>query len=124
MNFLSKLKNIASFIPVLVLKRYKYTTEEVISLPTKYVKRPVIIEACVFDGTLNSIVSFIPYNTYEYNEYDRVNDTHFPPSLTIKTLEGDMIASVGDYIICGVSGEYYPCKPDIFKLTYKRHFDK
>ena len=38
----------------------------------------------------------------------------------IKTLEGDMIAQKGDYIITGVKGEEYPCKPDIFELTYER----
>lgn len=39
--------------------------------------------------------------------------------ITIHTLEGDMLASEGDYIITGVNGEQYPCKPDIFKKTYE-----
>ena len=39
--------------------------------------------------------------------------------ITIHTLEGDMIASPGDYIITGVNGEQYPCKPDIFEKTYE-----
>lgn len=39
--------------------------------------------------------------------------------LTIETLEGQMHASVGDYIITGVNGEQYPCKPDIFEKTYE-----
>jgi hypothetical protein len=39
--------------------------------------------------------------------------------MTIKTLEGDMTANVGDYIIKGVKGEFYPCKPDIFEQTYE-----
>ena len=39
--------------------------------------------------------------------------------LIIKTLEGDMKASVGDWIITGINGEQYPCKPDIFKKTYE-----
>mgnify|MGYP006872972866 CR=1 FL=1 len=38
----------------------------------------------------------------------------------IHTLEGDMLASIGDYIITGVDGEQYPCKPDIFEKTYTR----
>ena len=38
--------------------------------------------------------------------------------LVISTLEGDMLASIGDYIIKGVKGEFYPCKPDIFENTY------
>lgn len=39
--------------------------------------------------------------------------------LKIKTLEGDMIAEYGDYIIKGLKGEFYPCKPDIFEATYE-----
>lgn len=42
-----------------------------------------------------------------------------PFRIPIPTLEGTMIANEGDYIICGVNGEYYPCKPDIFKKTYE-----
>ena len=38
----------------------------------------------------------------------------------IETLEGTMQASVGDFIICGVKGEFYPCKPDIFEMTYEQ----
>lgn len=41
------------------------------------------------------------------------------PYLTIQTLEGDMRADVGDWIIQGVKGELYPCKPDIFEATYE-----
>ncbi len=55
----------------------------------KYQKKPIVIEA---------------YQT------DKV--------LIIPTLEGELIASEGDYIITGVKGEKYPCKPDIFKQTY------
>ena len=40
--------------------------------------------------------------------------------MIIHTLEGDMKASVGDYIITGVNGEQYPCKPDVFEKTYER----
>lgn len=47
-------------------------------------------------------------NTQEEDDY----------SLGIPTLEGIMQASIGDYIIKGIRGEYYPCKPDIFKVTY------
>ena len=42
------------------------------------------------------------------------------PYLVIPTLEGNMIASLGDYVIKGVNGEFYPCKPDIFEKTYER----
>jgi hypothetical protein len=40
-------------------------------------------------------------------------------NLVVVTLEGDMTATVGDYIIRGVKGEFYPCREDIFKLTYE-----
>ena len=39
--------------------------------------------------------------------------------ITVHTLEGDMVANEGDYIIKGIKGEFYPCKPDIFKETYE-----
>ena len=42
-----------------------------------------------------------------------------PVALIIPTLEGEMVASFGDYIIKGVQGEFYPCKPDIFAQTYE-----
>lgn len=42
------------------------------------------------------------------------------PYIPIETLEGTMRASVGDYIIKGVNGEFYPCKPDIFEKTYEK----
>lgn len=42
------------------------------------------------------------------------------PALKIQTLEGDVIARIDDWIIKGVKGEFYPCKPDIFKETYER----
>lgn len=44
----------------------------------------------------------------------------FIDKITIKTLEGEMEASYGDYIIKGVNGEFYPCKPDIFEKTYEK----
>jgi hypothetical protein len=41
------------------------------------------------------------------------------PWIAIQTLEGEMAAQPGDYIIKGVQGEFYPCKPDIFEATYE-----
>lgn len=46
-------------------------------------------------------------------------DSSTPMSLTIKTLEGDHLALIGDFIIRGVKGEFYPCKKDIFEMTYE-----
>lgn len=83
-----------------------------------YRKKPVVIEAQEFNGTEESVAQFIPMDLFEYRKYDRVNSNHYPPTLVINTLEGNMIAQVGDYIIKGVNGEFYPCKPDIFAKTY------
>ena len=76
-------------------------------------KRPVVIEAEQWTGNNNlTIAVFIEQPLYI--EYEDV------PVLIIRTLEGDMRASVGDWIIKGVKGEFYPCKPDIFEATYSR----
>lgn len=80
----------------------------------KYRKKPVVIEAMQLKvGTsFRSILEFAGDNRAVYkNEKGEV---------IIRTLEGDMKANVGDYIIKGVQGEIYPCKPDIFEATYER----
>ena len=60
------------------------------SKPALYRKRPVVVEACRTDREMR-----------------------------IETLEGVVVASPGDYIVTGVAGEVYPCKPDIFEQTYE-----
>ena len=89
---------------------------------TKYRKRPVVIEAAQFDGTWPSINGWL--TTLGYDEEG--DGSEGGPacymnagSLVIQTLEGDMTASPGDFIIRGVQGEFYPCKPDIFEATYE-----
>lgn len=52
-------------------------------------------------------------------DFKGVHSSCYNETMTIKTLEGDMTANIGDYIIKGVKGEFYPCKPDIFKQTYE-----
>ena len=81
-------------------------------MPKSYRKKPVVIEAVQWDGKnqfeiMNFCKScyFTSYGTVKY--------------LFIDTLEGDMQATVGDYIIKGVEGEFYPCKPKIFELKYE-----
>ena len=85
---------------------------------TQYRKKPVVIEAVQFDG-LNptEIKDFVGENC-EVEIYD---NKVTPPiaNITIHTLEGDMEVSNGDYVIKGVKGEFYPCKPDIFEQTYE-----
>lgn len=80
----------------------------------KYRKKPVVIEAVQWSGNnLNEILDFMKDKQPNYYEDDEKK------LLTIQTLEGNMIASIGDYIIKGVQGEFYPCKPDIFEQTYE-----
>ena len=86
----------------------------------KYKKRPVEVEAFQYDGDLvsNSGKYYVPawaISAYEDGTIYFVEDGE----MFIRTLEGDHHASVGDYIIKGVKGELYPCKPDIFSLTYE-----
>lgn len=90
----------------------------------KYRKKPVVIEAFQYDGDLMN--SKGQYYVPEWAEKaHKKGDIYFrdigniPEVMIIKTLEGDMVASIGDYIIQGVNGEIYPCKPDIFEKTYE-----
>lgn len=88
----------------------------------KYRKKPVIIEAIQFEDNSDRIIEiheFMGGDTIRVNYEDKNN-----PYLKIETLEGIMKASVGDYIVKGVNGEFYPCKPDIFEKTYERVTDE
>lgn len=81
----------------------------------KYRKKPVIIEA--FKLTENvAYPDWLLDGVFEKGNVDFNSDG----SVDIETLEGTMHASIGDYIIQGVNGEIYPCKPDIFEKTYER----
>lgn len=78
----------------------------------KYRKKPVVIEAVQFiDGNEEELATFAKESGARF-----VSKNEFQ----IPTLEGDMIATRGDYIIKGVKGEFYPCKPDIFEATYDK----
>lgn len=84
---------------------------------TQYRKRPVVIDAVRWDGTDHGT-----YNVMKFCASDDVCHVVGPgeeQSIEIATLEGRMTASVGDWIIRGVKGELYPCKPDIFEATYE-----
>lgn len=80
--------------------------------PKQYRKKPVVIEAIEFMGTLENSQEIAKWMGKPF-EWEG-NPEHF----TIQTLEGMMTAGRGDYIIKGVKGEFYPCKPDIFAATY------
>ena len=83
----------------------------------KYRKKPVVIEAMQFldnAETITNLAEFIDNQNLRVDYADPEN-----PVIKIETMEGVMSASVGDYIIKGVQGEFYPCKPAIFEQTYE-----
>ena len=75
----------------------------------KYKKKPVIIEAIQWNGE----------NLSEIDKFTKNKVKSHESVLIIPTLEEDMYTSLNDYIIKGVNGEFYPCKPDIFDKTYE-----
>jgi len=84
-------------------------------------KKPVVIEAQRWDGTVQGATPIIDWildgplaARYEDATFEREGDR-----IAIDTLEGTITASPGDWIIKGVQGEFYPCKPDIFDATYE-----
>lgn len=82
----------------------------------KYRKKPVVIEA----------IQFTDSNHSEINKFTNakiscgIDVDNLVSELIITTLEGNMKADIGDYIIKGIKGEFYPCKPDIFEQTYEK----
>lgn len=77
----------------------------------KYRKKPVEIEAIQLHPlNLEEIENFVGGDLGKNGKGETV----------IATLEGAMICSMGDFIIKGVKGEFYPCKPDIFEMTYEK----
>ena len=91
----------------------------------KYRKKPVEIEAMQLtdSDSYNKILEWCKdaKGFTEAGNCSHENPEGFDyPCIYIQTLEGAMVASLQDYIIKGVKGEFYPCKPDIFKLTYDK----
>ena len=90
-----------------------------------YRKKPVVIRAVLWTGeNLLQVVRFMgqevnmecSVTSEKWHLYTNIVHSN---GLKISTLEGEMNADIGDYIIKGVKGEYYPCKPDVFELTYE-----
>jgi hypothetical protein len=79
----------------------------------KYRKLPVVIDAVLWDGTQEAVEQLAELTGQV--GFTAPDDG----GIIIQTLEGNMKANVGDYIIKGVAGELYPCKPDIFTVTYQ-----
>lgn len=97
----------------------------------RYRKKPVVIEAMQWDGTVASAGDIIDWTlerpeTNHTPTYWETNETEHRQhaELHISTLEGVMVASPGDWIIIGLANEVYPCKPDIFQATYEEASDE
>lgn len=80
----------------------------------KFRKKPIVIEAIQFTGTGENLVELSDFVSQRTLRYDPAK-----AQIIIETLKGNHIASLGDMIVKGVKGECYPCKPDIFELTYE-----
>jgi hypothetical protein len=81
----------------------------------KYRKKPIVIEAMKFTNETKNQV----YNFVTCNKSADFSDGTLHPTLKIQTPEGVMTVNIGDWIIKGVAGEFYPVKDDIFRLTYE-----
>ena len=79
-----------------------------------YRKKPVVIEAVQWTGT----------NLSEIQAFYRPDGILVGDKIIIETLEGPLTADKGDWIIKGIKGEFYPCKPDVFALTYEPATEK
>lgn len=82
----------------------------------QYRKKPIVIDAVQYNGSnRNEIFDFCGKSCHNGNTDSSL--------IIIHTLEGNMVLSINDYLIKGVKGEFYPCKPDIFEMTYERVTD-
>ena len=82
----------------------------------KYRKKPVIIEAIKYQSEIgnNRVMNWLAQNSANVKDW-----LFHDNEIIIPTLEGNMKVTDGDWIIRGVKGEFYPCKPDIFLATYE-----
>jgi hypothetical protein len=79
---------------------------------SKYRKKPIVIEAVRFEKPYSRVKDFCP-------DMQPIRSGNRIVWAVVPTLEGDMRADLGDWIIRGVKGEFYPCKPDVFAVTYE-----
>ena len=89
----------------------------------KYQKKPIIVEVLRYlgDDNIDEVIDFVGEENIDLGWRGGLASPLLDPIALchrIRTLEGDMILSVGDVIIKGVNGEFYPCKPEIFEKTY------
>jgi len=83
--------------------------------PMRYRKRPVVIEAMEVQPPWKNVIDWIGETAWIL----KASSGRAGVAVMIDTLEGTMRADLGDWIIKGVAGEFYPCKPEIFKATYE-----
>lgn len=86
----------------------------------KYRKKPVIIEAFKYEGYLIGCIPQAPPWAIQAWREGTLYYSKDGEKLFVKTLEGDHLVTIGDYIIKGVKDELYACKPDIFEMTYEK----
>jgi len=88
----------------------------------KFRKKPVVIEAVQWNGkNFDEVMNFMQdFHGHKVNYENAEEAAYKSGELHIKTLEGIMTASKNDWVIKGVKGEFYPCKPDIFEATYEK----
>jgi hypothetical protein len=95
------------------------TTETVSNLVLSFRKKPVVIQAVRVEHLLQYAQSnWKGLPDWVIGEYDKGNIIFTAHQILIQTLEGRMTAENSDWLIQGVKGEIYPCKPDIFEATY------
>ena len=83
----------------------------------KYRKKPIVIEAIQWTGdNFDELKEFT--ETDNQQTVCRIVKSTFDRDLFVDTLEGSLMASLNDWVIKGIKGEFYPCKPDIFEATY------
>ncbi len=86
----------------------------------KFRKKPIEVEAIQWTGkNFEEIQSFVSWEPLEFNIHPKAVYGDERTNLIIPTLEGEMKAPRGWWIIKGIEGEFYPCKPDIFEKTYE-----
>ena len=88
----------------------------------QYRKKPVVIEAIQWTGeNIQECFEFVGNKmaTQKTKYFSSSGEPFEQTDIVIFSLEGAMSASIGDYLIKGVEGEFYPCKPDIFERTYE-----
>jgi hypothetical protein len=88
--------------------------------PRQYRKKPVVVTAMRYDGTRASATRIVAWAGGASGMIDEVTHAGHGYRLSIATLEGEMQARPGDYLIRGLAGEFYPCKPNIFEASYER----